>query len=156
MELPGRVYNSLKNYCGRRWPSVFSFVIRYRMFIKYIISGGTAALTDIVFLYFFTDIVGIWYLTSSVLAFIVALVVSFVLQKFWTFRDTSLDKVHTQFVLTTIVALVNLGLNTLFMYILVDLAGLWYILAQLATGATLALGSFTAYRKIIFKTTPLF
>ena len=156
MEIFRRIYNGLKNYCGQRWPKAFGFVTRYRMFIKYVISGGSAALTDIILLYFFTEIVDIWYLASSVLAFIAALVVSFMLQKFWTFRDASLDKVHSQFVLTTIVALANLGLNTLFMYILVDRVGLWYILAQLITGATLALGSFTAYRKIIFKNTPMF
>jgi putative flippase GtrA len=57
--------------------------------VKYVVSGGSAAIVDIVALYVFTDLFGIWYILSAILAFISAFFVSFLLQKYWTFKDNS-------------------------------------------------------------------
>ncbi len=68
----------------------------YKRIIRYLISGGTAALTDLVLLYILADKLGIWYMYSVVLAFAVAFFVSFFLQKFWTFEDNGTSKAHRQ------------------------------------------------------------
>jgi putative flippase GtrA len=123
--------------------------------IKYIISGGTAAVVDILFLFLFTDIFGWWYIISSICAFLVAFCVSFFLQKFWTFKDNSTKKMHVQVSMYLIVSVGNLLWNTLLMYLFVDIAHLWYILAQVLAGGIVAVTSFFIYKKFIFKTAPV-
>jgi putative flippase GtrA len=118
--------------------------------VRYIISGGTAATVDLVILYLLTSIVGIWYLFSAIIAFLIALGVSFSLQKFWTFADHSTDRMSSQVVVYFIVASINLGLNTLLMYLLVDAVLLPYLLAQIIAAGLIACESFFVYQRYIF------
>lgn len=128
----------------------FFFNHRYARILKFLISGGSAAVVDLGLLYVFTDIFHIWYLLSAVLAFLAAFAVSFSLQKFWTFNDRSLDVIHKQLGMYLVLALFGLGVNTLAMYILVDHAGLHYLAAQILTSAFIAVGNFFAYKHFIF------
>jgi putative flippase GtrA len=56
-------------------------------FIRYSIGGWLGALIDLWCLYLFTDIVGIHYLISSVLAFVISVSFGFFFQKYFTFQD---------------------------------------------------------------------
>ncbi len=118
--------------------------------IKFIISGGTAALVNFSLLYSFTDILGLWYLLSSVLAFIISFFVSFYLQKFWAFGDKNKDVLYRQLILCLSIALFNLAVNTVLMYVLVDLFGLWYMLAQFFIIGLIATWNFMAYKFFVF------
>lgn len=118
---------------------------------RYLISGGTAAGVDLVLLYAFTEWLHIWYLLSSIFAFIIAFVVSFVLQKFWTFQDHGRDNMHVQAGVYLAVAVTNLALNTLLVYVFVQNVGLHYIFAQIAASALIAIESFFVYQHFIFR-----
>ncbi|MCX6715948.1 MAG: glycosyltransferase, partial [Candidatus Taylorbacteria bacterium] len=98
-------------------PVTFSRRAKIAKIIRYLFSGGLAALTDIVLIYLFTDFFGMWYLLSSVLAFLVAFVVSFVLQKFFTFQDHGIDSVHSQVFVYLLVTGTNLIINTALIYV---------------------------------------
>lgn len=129
-----------------------SFIpVKYTKLVKYIISGGTAATTDIVLLYFFTSIMGIWYLFSAILAFLIAFIVSFTLQKFWTFEDYATDQLKSQMLLYFIITATNLVINTLLMYVFVDLLNVHYLLSQVIVGAIVACQSYFVYQKFVFK-----
>ncbi len=121
---------------------------------KYIISGGTAAVVDLFFLYLFVEKFHLWYVFSAILAFLIAFSVSFSLQKFWTFKDKTTEKVHKQASIYFIVSVLNLGLNTFLMYIFVDLCGLHYFPSQILAGALLAISSFFIYSRFIFSPRP--
>lgn len=121
--------------------------------IRYAISGGTALALDLVLLYVFTDIFGWWYLWSTIVAFAIAIVVSFVLQKFWTFGDRATNRVHRQFALFIVIALGNLALNTYLMYVFVEYFGIPYLLSQIIAAGIIAVGSFFIYRRFIFNQT---
>lgn len=123
--------------------------------MRFLISGGSAAFTNLGLLYVFTDLCKIWYILSAVMAFIVAFIVSFSLQKLWVFGDRSTQDMHRQLVIYLIVALINLGLNTLFLYALVEYAHVHYLIAQVITSAALAFESFFAYKFLIFKKPPV-
>src|SRR3989344_6102230 len=119
------------------------YSLNYGMFkknvlLRYLVAGLTGASTNIGLLYIFTDIFKIWYLYSSLLSFVVAVVLSFILQKFWTFNDGDVEKVHHQFTRFLGVALLAIVVNTISMYILVDIFKMWYIFAQIITGAVIA------------------
>lgn len=145
-----RLYYHSREYFYIRFPKTAAVMSRHTIYLRYLIAGCTAAGTDISLLYIFTDLFGIWYLSSAILAFLVAFVVSFLLQKFWTFRDNGVDGVHKQAASYLGVQIIGLGLNTLGMYLLVDRVGIWYILAQFIMGMILAVMNFILYRTFIF------
>lgn len=119
--------------------------------VRYLISGGTAAFTNITLLYLFTDIFGIWYIASAAMAFALAFIVSFTLQKFWTFQDISKDQIHRQATVYLTVALSNLLINTSLLYMQVEYLGIHYIVAQLIASVFIAIESFFVYQIFIFK-----
>ncbi len=131
---------------------IISKIYKHKIYVKYIIAGGTAAVTDFGLLFFLTDILHIWYIASATLAFIIAFFVSFFLQKFWTFRDNSRNRIYKQMSMYLAVGVANTAVNAGGMYVLVDYFGLWYILAQAVMSVLLAVGSFVIYRFVIFET----
>jgi dolichol-phosphate mannosyltransferase len=126
-------------------------ITKRKEILKYIIAGGTAAMVNFILLYFFTDILGFWYLLSSTLAFIISFFVSFYLQKFWTFGDSQKDILYKQMVVYLIITLFNLAINAVLMYYLVDFLKVWYMLAQLLTTGLIASWSFVIYKIFVFK-----
>ncbi|MDD4900798.1 MAG: glycosyltransferase [Patescibacteria group bacterium] len=129
---------------------MINFLQKYKQIIKYLIAGSAAALVDLSFLYFFTDILGIWYLISAGLALVVAFFVSFFLQKFWTFRDGNRELIYKQMGAYLAVALTNFVINLALMYILVDGLKIWYMLAQFITSGLIAIESYLVYKIFIF------
>ncbi len=125
-------------------------IYKNKIYIKYVISGGTAAGVDLLILYILTDIFNIWYLLSAGLAFIVAFFVSFYMQKFWTFRDNNRERIYQQMSLYLMVGFLNLGINTGGMYIFVDKIHMMYILAQIIMGGIIAISNFLIYKFVIF------
>jgi putative flippase GtrA len=121
------------------------------IFARYVISGCSAAFSQIGLLYVFTDIAHIWYLYSSALAFIVALCISFSMQKFWTFKNRGTDKMHHQFFKYTLVGLFGIALNSGLMYAFVDLLGIHYLVSQIIVGFIIMFFNFLLYRLLIFK-----
>jgi dolichol-phosphate mannosyltransferase len=119
--------------------------------LRYIISGGTGAVTDLAFLYIFVEYAGLWYIFSVILAFMTAFAVSFTLQKFWTFGDCSISQVYRQASTYFIISVINLGLNTFLVYVGVDFVGLHYLVSQFIAGGLLAFSSFFMYSIFVFR-----
>lgn len=126
-----------------------AYLQRYQELLRFAIAGGAAVAVNLTALYTFTDILDIHYLLSTVLAFLVAFVASFSLQKFWTFRDHS-KGLHRQLPLYLAMQGANLGLNTLFMFILVRYFHIWYLLSQVLISLLLAFISFFINKRFIF------
>ena len=118
----------------------------HKIFVKFIIAGGIATLVDFSLLFVFTDIFKIWYVLSASLAFMFAFVISFHLQKFWTFRDGSRHKIYKQVFIYFLVTFSSLIINAIGMYILVEYFNIWYMLAQVIIGGFLAGGNFFIYK----------
>ncbi|MCR4333491.1 MAG: glycosyltransferase [Patescibacteria group bacterium] len=116
--------------------------------VRYIVSGGTAAVVNIGILFVLTHFAGIWYLASSVIAFLVAFFVSFILQRTWTFDQRTTDGLARHTSLYFIVTTVNTFVNTALVFSFVEYAHIWYIAAQVIAGALIAFASFFIYRKI--------
>lgn len=122
--------------------------------LRYIISGATAALVNVGILFVLVDFVHVHYLSASIASYLLAIIVSFLLQKFWTFRESVPGQVHTQFALYTLITLVNLCLNTVLMYTFVSVLGMWYLLAQIVSGLLIAVSSYFVYQRFVFRRPP--
>ena len=119
--------------------------------VRFGISGVTALMTNIAILYALNSLVGLWYLLSSIAGFIGGFAVSFTLQKFWTFRDHATDNIANQATRYFLIVLFNLGLNTLFVYCLVEYAKLQPLIAQIIAAFVIAVEGFFAYRFLVFR-----
>lgn len=115
---------------------------------RYIISGGTSAVVDLALLYFLNTKLQFHYLPAAMIAFSFAFCVSFVLQKFWTFRNHSTEGIHGQAAIYLGSSLFSLGLNTLLMYGFVDHLHLPVLLSQVFAGAIVACFTFFISRRI--------
>ena len=128
--------------------------IKYHALVKtigrYLVAGSIGAATNISLLFIFTEYVGLHYLVSSGISFILACGVGFSLQKFWTFRDRSVESIHTQALGYFTISAINFFLNIALLYFLVEWTHIWYILAQAIVSACIAVSSFLLYRYVIF------
>ena len=130
---------------------VFSrWLLEYRL-SRFIVAGGSTVFVHIVVLFVLTHLFGLWYIASSTLAFILAFIVGFWLQKFWTFRDEQLIQLERQLAVYFGLSMFNLVANSVMMYWLVDGLGLWYLLAQLITVTVIAGWNFFIYTHLIFR-----
>lgn len=116
---------------------------------RYIVSGGSAAIVDLFVLHIFVKCFDMWYVLAAILAFLIAFGVSFTLQKFWTFKDVS-KKVTSQATIYFVVSVINLGINTLLMYVFVDYGHLHYLISQIIASGILAISSYFIYSSFIF------
>lgn len=121
--------------------------------IRYIFSGGTAAVVNLGLLYILTDFVGLYYIASGILAFCIAVIVSFFMQKKLTFEDHSTENTHKKFLIYIIVAVINLVVNTSLLYFFTDFVGFHYIISQIISSGLVAVWSYFIYR-IVFKKEP--
>jgi dolichyl-phosphate beta-glucosyltransferase len=103
-----------------------------KQFIKYCLVGGVNTFIDIGALYVFVEYLKIDVITASVFSFIIAVANSFLMNKLWTFRNKSTNY-RKQFIKFFIVSVIGLGVNTIFMFTLVNLLSIWYILSKVIT-----------------------
>lgn len=127
--------------------------VRYKI-MRFLFSGGTAFLVNFFFLFAFTEWLKIYYLISAVLAFLIAFVVSFILQKYWTFRDSRSTYSHKQTILYLIVAVVNTVINAGLVYFFVEFSHFHYLLGQFLASGIIAFESYFVYQYFIFKKEP--
>lgn len=135
--------------------SLCALILRQAELLRFLISGGTAFLANITLIYLFTDVLQVWYLTSSVIAFIGAFIVSFSMQKFWTFKNREADRMSAQLGMSILLALCNLGVNTLLMYVFVEYVYMHYLVAVVLATGVIAVETYFVYKYIIFLAAPV-
>ena len=122
-----------------------------KQLIRFVISGLFAALAGLITVYICTSILKIWYLSSSTISFLVTLVVTFILQKFWTFKNRELTAVTKQISLSVVLTVAIFFLNAGLMYGLVDILQAHYLASQALTYAIIGFVDFCLYKFVIFK-----
>lgn len=127
------------------------FLKKRQVIIKFLISGGISTFVDLLALYLFAERLGMWYVEAAVFAFAIAFVVSFSLQKFWTFNGKHIRRKREQIPIYLLINLINLLINTAGMYVFVDVFKIWYLLAQVVMAGLIAVCSFFIYRLVVFK-----
>ncbi len=84
-----------------------------------------------VLLYVLTERFGFWYLGSSMFALVINYSVTFILQKILTFKDKTTHVLGRQIVLYALMVSGFYCLNAVLLFVLVEFAGMWHMLAQL-------------------------
>ncbi|MBP9760297.1 MAG: GtrA family protein [Candidatus Pacebacteria bacterium] len=123
---------------------LFRYFTQFKL-VRFIISGGTSAVVTIGTVFVLTHIYDVWYLTATWTGFLLAVLVNFLLQKFWTFRDRTLVDAHKQSVGFVVVNGINFFVNSALMIFFVEHLDLWPVVAQVCSAVLIACESFIAY-----------
>ncbi len=119
-------------------------------FFRYLFVGGFAAVVNIGMLYVFTDVLHFYYLLSNVLAFLLGLIVNYLLSKKFVFQEkTSLSKTK-EFIIYAIIGVIGLGIDTVFMWLFTDKIHFYYMVSKLVSTAIVFIWNFGA-RKMLYK-----
>lgn len=154
MPLINSLYFRFKNFFSAHWPNLFAHCEKRKSVIKFIFAGSSAAAVDLIFLYLFHGLFKWELVLSTSLAFILSFVVSFTLQKFWTFRNYSQKKIPIQFVLYITNAFIGLNLNGIMMHYSVNKMHVWYLFAQILVNIIIGVYNFFIYKFIVFRKHP--
>jgi putative flippase GtrA len=99
-------------------------------FFYYLLIAGFCRVIDLGILYALTDWVGLFYLLSATLSFILAQSLNYYLNKTLNFGDKS-RQIAKQLTMFMAVNAVGLGVSLGIMALLVEVFGWWYILARI-------------------------
>ena len=113
--------------------------------LKFAIVGISGTFIKLGALYILTDIVGIWYLASYGIAFILSVISNYVWNSRWTFRNRG------GFVKYLVISSFTLSFNLGLIYILTDFLGLWYIVSGAFGVLSAFLINYALSRKYVWK-----
>jgi putative flippase GtrA len=117
---------------------------------RYTFVGGFAFLVDFSTLYFLTEYFNIYYLLSAGIAFTFGLIINYFLSVKWVFNSRAMKSRPLEFLLFTLIGLVGLGLNELFLWVLTDILLIYYLLSKIITTVIVYLWNFFARKYILF------
>lgn len=128
--------------------------ISLRRIGRFLMSGGLVIAAYFAPYYLLTKFCGVWYLLSSIIASIISSVINFILQKFWTFENKSLAKMHLQVIEFCLVSIGYTAANGGMLYLLVGKLHLQYLLAQVIVSSILGILSYSISGWIFRDRTP--
>ncbi len=129
--------------------TLIDFLIKHT-WIRFVLAGGTSAFVDLTLLFVLHEVFGMYYLFAAILAFLGAFGFSFTLHKYWTFKSHE-EETQRQVIMYLGTQLFGLFLNTVLMYVFVDVFDVGVMLSQLFVGAMVAFVSFFIARNLVFK-----
>ena len=98
--------------------------------VRFAIVGGTGTIVSLVTLYLFTDKVGLNYLISNIVAFMLAVTNNYLWNTLWTFKSSKGISGYVKYI---VMSLITFGITTLLLYILTSILGLWYMFSAVIT-----------------------
>lgn len=116
---------------------------------RYVFVGGTAFIVDFGFLYFFSDICGIYYLISAVLSFIISVLVNYIMSTKWVFNQDNIDNRLVEFNLFILISTIGLVFTEILLYFFTDIIGLYYLISKIISAIIVLFWNFLA-RRVMF------
>jgi len=121
-------------------------IIRTR-FIKFFLIGSVNFPLNIILVWFGTEIIGFYYLFSVVIAYFIITVINFFLHCSYIFK---IKRNSTVFVRYIIVLAFFYFMHIVFVKILTDQFGVYYLLSVIVSVSILFLFKFVTYNKFVF------
>lgn len=116
---------------------------------RYVFVGGTAFAVDFFFLYFFSDICGIYYLISAVLSFIISVLVNYIMSTKWVFNQDNIENKVLEFNLFILISTIGLVFTEILLYFFTDIIGLYYLISKIISAIIVLFWNFLA-RRVMF------
>lgn len=145
------IYFYLRNRFAFRSPVIYNFFEKRKGFIKFFLVGCCTGALDLLVLFILHGICRINIVPATSIAFVLSFLLSFILQKRWTFREFGHKNTPRQLVVYIANTFFDLNLNALLMYLLVNRLAWWYILSQVLVNLAIGLLNFIIYKYLIFR-----
>jgi putative flippase GtrA len=121
---------------------------RLRQVVRFCIAGLAGGIAYYTALYCLTEFLGVWYIASAAVGFVLNTGLNFTFRKFWAFQDKDLDVIHRQIMLYVTMSVSFIIVNSIFLYLMVQHLHMWYITAQMILTVVLTIVSFILCQKI--------
>ncbi len=118
---------------------------------RYTFVGGIAFAGDFGTLFFLTEYLKIYYLTSAGFGFLVGLTINYVLSIYWVFSRRSIESKWIEFLIYSLIGIVGLGLNEFFMWFFTEKLKLYYLLSKIGSTGFIYFWNFFLRRFILFR-----
>lgn len=116
---------------------------------RYVFVGGTAFIVDFFFLYFFSDICGIYYLISAVFSFIISVLVNYIMSTKWVFNQNNIENKVLEFNLFILISTIGLAFTEILLYFFTDILGIYYLISKIISAFIVLFWNFFA-RRVMF------
>lgn len=123
-----------------------------REFVRYSFVGGLAFLLDAGILYGLTEFGGVHYLVSAGVSFAAGLVFVYLLNAFWVFQNRRFANRGVEFTIFVVLGVLSLGLNELMMWVLTDVALIYYMISKVITTGFIWFFNYFTRRWVLFTT----
>lgn len=123
-------------------------------FSRYVLVGGLAFLVDFICLYWLTDHLGLHYLLSATLSFVLGLVSNYLMCLAWVFDVRRLSSRSNEFAIFSLIGVAGLLLNNLVLFALTDGAGIHYLASKVCAAALVLFFNFYLRRTLLFSRPP--
>ena len=117
--------------------------------LKFGVVGGTAFLIDYGIFTILSQLLNIHYLIASIISFSISVIYNYILSIKWVF-DVSKKQTTKEFIIFVILSVIGLGLNSLIMYISVDLMQIHEMISKIIATAIVMVYNFIT-RKIFIE-----
>lgn len=118
-------------------------------FFRYIFVGGVAFLADGGSLFLITTI-GVNYLISVIFAFVIGLAVNYGLSKLLVFENSSVNG-KIEFLVYGIIGVIGLGFTEIIMYVLTEIAGLYFMVSKVIATIIVLVWNFVAIKITLYR-----
>jgi putative flippase GtrA len=122
-----------------------------QQFCRYTLVGGIAFCFDFGTLFVLSRFLGIHYLISAGIAFLIGLAVNYALSTTFVFAKRSVGNKGVAFVIFALIGVAGLGLNELFIWLFTEIVGLHYLLSKVVSTAFVYLWNFFARKYSLFR-----
>ena len=121
--------------------------------IKFVIVGGIATIIDYIIFFIMHELLKIPTLPSNITSFTISVIYNYIASVKWVF-DVKKDDPKKQFIIFIVLSLIGLLINTIIVYITIDILKWWSMIAKvLATGIVMVFNFITRKMFLEKKTT---
>ncbi len=106
--------------------------------VKYLFVGGACTCVDFLILYVLTECVGVYYIVSASISFLVGVVINYFMCTYWIFKKSVIKNAGLEFLFYVLISAVGLAINSGGIWLLTTYCGLYFMVSKLfATAITL-------------------
>jgi putative flippase GtrA len=119
--------------------------------IRSVFSSNVAFAVDFGILVVLTEVVGLHYLISNGIAFMVGTTISYTLSVFWVFSRRSIANKHAEYWIFILIGVVGVGLNEALIWTFTEHVHIHYLISKVIAGSSVFFFNFFARKYVLFR-----